>query len=96
MNRLTTADVCLILEACATNKVSKLQFGELIVQFGASTEESHQKLPALTQEQHDQQNEAQVQRDADVLRQREYDELLLTDPEKYEELLQKGELNANG
>jgi hypothetical protein len=84
--------VCLILDSCATNKVSEIQFGELIVKFGAAQEESHQKLPALTQEQHDKNNKAQVQKDAADLRQLELDELVLTDPEKYEELLAKGEL----
>lgn len=88
--------MCRILEACATNKVFELQFGELIVKFGASMDQSKQTLPALTQEDHDKLNDAQVQTDASVLRQQEIDELLLTDPEKYEELLQKGELNVNG
>lgn len=88
--------MCTILESCATNKVSKLQFGELIVEFGPSQEKSQQTHSALTQDQHDKLNEAQIQSDAAELRQREFDELLLTDPERYEELLLKGELNANG
>lgn len=84
--------MCHILNSCATNKVAKLQFGELIVEFGASMEKTHQSETALTQDQHDKQNEAQIQKDAAELRQQELDELLLTDPEKYEELLEKGEL----
>jgi hypothetical protein len=84
--------VCLILKECATSKVSKIQFGELYVEFGPSMEENQQIPPALTQRQHDKLNEAQVQADAEVLRQLEIEELQLTDPEKYEELLQKGEL----
>jgi ribonuclease HIII len=92
LNKLTTDDVCLILRECATSKVSKIQFGELIVEFGLSKEETHQSLPALTQQQHDKLNEAQVQADAEVLREIEKEELMLTDPEKYEEMLQKGEL----
>ncbi len=84
--------MCTILRECATNKVAKLQFGELIVEFGLSIEKSQQTLAALTQEQHDKQNEAQVQDDAQALRELEIEELMLTDPERYEELLQKGEL----
>ncbi len=96
MNRLTSEEVCRILEVCATTKVSKLSFGDLIVEFGASKEMAHQSYSsALTQLDHDKLNEAQVQKDAEQLRQYEIDELLLTDPERYEELLEKGELNAN-
>jgi ribonuclease HIII len=69
-----------------------LQFGELYVEFGASVVKTHQNLPALTQEDHDKLNAAQIQKDAEELRTIEIDELLLTDPLKYEELLQKGEL----
>jgi len=92
LNKLTCSDVCLILEACAMTKVSKIQFGDLYVEFGAGKEEAHQSLPALTQNDHDKLNAAQVQKDAEELRSIEIDELLLTDPEKYEELLSKGEL----
>lgn len=65
------------------------------MEFGTSIEKSQQTLPALTQEQHDKLNDAQVQSDARGLRQQEIDELILTDPELYEELLQKGELNVD-
>jgi len=84
--------VCLILKECATSKVSKIQFGDLYVEFGISVQEGQQTLAALTQNQHDKLNEAQVQQDAEALRQIEVEELMLTDPEKYEELLSKGEL----
>ena len=92
LNKLTSAEVCGILEACATTKVSKIQFGELYVEFGASMEKTTQSLPALSQGDHDKFNAAQVQKDAEELRSIEIDELLLTDPLKYEEMLQKGEL----
>ena len=93
MNKLTPIEVCNILEACASTKVSKLQFGELYVEFGASKEEAKQGiLPVLSQEDHDKLNAAQVQRDAEEYREIEKSELLLTDPLKYEELLEKGEL----
>jgi ribonuclease HIII len=95
LNRLTAAEVCTILKECATTKVSKITFGDLCVEFGTSIEKSQQTLPALTQEQHDKLNDAQVQSDARGLRQQEIDELILTDPELYEELLQKGELNVD-
>lgn len=84
--------MCHILEACATIKVAKLQFGELIVEFGASIEKNQQIHSALTQVEHEKQNEAQVQELAAELRQQEIEELMITDPERYEELLQKGEL----
>ena len=92
LNKLTTEEVCHILEVCATTKVSKIQFGELCVEFGASKEVTQKELPDLTQGDHDKLNAAQVQRDAEELRAIEMDELLLTDPERYEELLQKGEI----
>lgn len=92
MNKLTRDDVCLILKECATSKVSKIQFGELYVEFGISLETSQQTPSALTQSQHDKLNDAQVQADAAALRELEIEELQLTDPEKYEELLSKGEL----
>ena len=95
MNRLTTADVCSILESCATNKVSKLQFGDLIVEFGASKEKGHQTSSALTQEEHDKLNDAQIQLDAQALRDLEVGELALTNPLMLEELIEKGELNAS-
>lgn len=89
MNKLTPADVCNILEACATTKVSVLQFGDLYVEFGTSREETKPVLPDLTQQDHDKLNNAQVQRDAEDLRDLERGELILTDPELHEELLLK-------
>jgi ribonuclease HIII len=89
---LTAAEVYGILEVCASTRVTKIQFGNLYVEFGASKEESKQTLPALTQEDHVKLNDAQIQRDADELRQLEKDELMLTNPEYFEELLEKGEL----
>lgn len=92
LNRLTAAEVCHIIESCATHRVTKLQFEGLSVEFGEKAVTTHQSLPDLTQEQHTEMNNAQVQKDAEALRQLEIDELILTDPERYEELLSKGEI----
>lgn len=59
------------------------------MEFGPSREESKPGLPDLTQQQHDKLNSAQVQRDAQELREMERGELLLTDPEAHEDMLLK-------
>lgn len=82
-------DVCNILSMCATTKVSVLQFGELYVEFGLNRGDAKPAAPDLTQNEHDKLNNAQVQRDADDLRELEKSELILTDPEAYEEQLLK-------
>ena len=86
--------MCRILERCATVKIRKLQFRDLYIEFEGTEAVVDYATPIkpMTQEEHTQLNDAQVQRDAEELRQIEIDELILTDPEKYEELLQKGEI----
>lgn len=88
-NSLTAEEACRILEACSTHNVSKIQFGDLYVEFGVKERATNQSQhsESLSQEQHDSQNASQIKQDAAELRRREIDELILTDPEKYEELL---------
>lgn len=86
--------MCRILEVCSSTNISKLQFGNLCVEFGAKEKVANQSpiLPPISQEEHTQQNDAQIQKDAADLRKMELDELLLTDPARYEELIEKGEI----
>lgn len=92
-NSLTADEACRILEMCSSHNVSKLQFGDLCVEFGVKERRASQSQYSspISQEQHDNQNAAQIKRDAAELRRREIDELILTDPEKYEDLLSNPE-----
>lgn len=104
---LSAAEVCTILEASAKAGVTELKFRDLHVSFGKPVEERvitldpsfvpqppapHPSGPDLSEDQHRKQARDALRRDEATLRADQLAEMLVTDPEGYERLLQQGEL----
>lgn len=103
---LSTADVCLILDASAKAGVTELQFGGLHVKFGRGpgplTEEAplgkqQDSAPSshadMSEAQHQSIAQATLERDEISLREEQLARALVEDPDRYEELLARGELS---
>ena len=96
--RLSGSEVCDIIEACQASQVAEIQCGELHVIFARDA--YTRKIPVSTDGvtsddvENIQQRESENANIHSDLSEREDDleELILTNPEKYEELVEKGEL----
>lgn len=93
--------VCLILEAGAKFGVRELSYAGLSVKFGISAERDEIPPPPngaaslpldLTDEQHHALERTELETDELLTREDQLAELLVTDPLKYEEMLQNGDL----
>lgn len=97
-----------IIKACAEHGVSVIKFGDLRIWFGPQANQPAQPLsPAapvrtahsnitpvaeMTDMQHDQQTKDALENEELELRQQQIAELMVTDPLKAEELIERGEL----
>lgn len=95
---LSSQEVCAILEAGAKNGVSVLKFGDLLVRFGRhATPTTAIPEPATTATVTPETHEAQTKDTLEVeelrLREQELAELQITDPLKYEQMLEDGDLD---
>lgn len=102
---ISSEEVCKILDACAKKGVIELKFGPLEVRFQPKAQSHPKKAPGPIIPAHPEpENILQEQREAEkaeLLREEirtkedEVDELVLTDPLKYEELIESGELSPS-
>lgn len=102
---LNAQEICKLIKACKGSGVTKLKFGDLEITFGEATEIARPKVP-LTQEtptvSEEQLLKAQII-EAEAVKQDELTEakdslenMLIEDPEHYEELIVRGELEDAG
>lgn len=100
---LTVGEVCTILEASAKAGVTELSFGDLQIKFGLPPDVASARMqqyplttsPVLpvTDEQHQTMTKDQIEADEVRLREEFMEELRLTDPFRYEQMLVRGELD---
>lgn len=108
---LTSDQVCAIIRACGEAGVVRLSFDGLRLSFGRSANEPRTDLPlevtpgpsdpylpveALTASEHLKIEKDTLESDELDVKERQVEELLLTDPLAAEELIIKGELTSNG
>lgn len=102
-NSLSASDVCAIIEACGKNKVANLKFGGLDIQMDlkpliedalASYMPTSVPEAAISEEQRKQAEKAHLQRELAAAAV-EQEELILSDPAKYEELVLQGALDED-
>jgi len=97
---LNVKDVCEIIAACATNGVSMLKYGTLEVQFKDSHTPCKEKIEDQPIEIHSQGPEKEIptmspevlQKIEQDMKQAELEQMLVTDPAQFEELLSSGEI----
>ena len=96
---LNSDDVCSIIETSAKNGVSELQFGELLLKFGAT------HIPAQSQAPHEEEISEGKLKEEEVkylaqreqeLKNDEMDQMLIENPSRFEELLEQGEFDVDG
>jgi len=102
-DRLSGKEVCDIIEACKGSSVSEIQCEELHILFGVPSAHTR-RIPAKNEKtdpikttQDEIETDSTIQDDL-TDREQEVAELILTNPEKYEEMIHKDELedNTNG
>lgn len=93
---LKTADICRIIESCKTSGVSRLQFGNLHIQFGEPIHEPKESWSEFTAKSTSSgtQTEDAAKQSVRKLSEEEIDQLKLTDPAGYERLILSGELDS--
>lgn len=99
-SELNVKDVCEIIAACATNGVSMLKYGPLEVQFKESHAPSKEKKEDQPIELTSQGPENEVptmspevlQKIEQDMKQAELEQMMLTDPAQFEELISAGEI----
>ena len=98
-SELNVKDVCEIIASCATNGVSMLKYGTLEVHFKDRTPSKEQKEDQPI-EIHSQGPEKEIptmspevlQKIEQDMKQAELEQMLVTDPAQFEELLSSGEI----
>lgn len=102
--RLDSAEVCVIIEACAKHGVVELKFHDLELKFGKQTEQGtglplnpgdNVALPpvaVMTEKDHEKNTESVLEEEEISLRENQIAELQIDDPVAAEELIMNGEL----
>lgn len=76
---INPAAVCKIIDSCKKAGVVKLDFGQLHISFAPEAEILHNQKTAIIKKE----TLAELERDSDL------NEIMLSDPARYEEILQK-------
>jgi hypothetical protein len=98
--KLTAADACLIIETSAKAGVTELSFGDLQISFvpkfgqGEEVVSPRMQQEPLTEKQHIKMTKEQIEAEELRMRQEQMEEMLLSDPLQFEEMLQRGELDV--
>ena len=88
---LTSKDICAIIDACGKSGVLEFKYGRLSLKF-AGFVQYEETLPNICATDMDVINDISDRKDDINESQENLEEMLLTDPEKYEELVSRGEL----
>ena len=96
---LSVDDVCRILKASEESGILKLKFQDLEIEranpmFGQFSHPTHAEN-AILPETHKKQNEEQILVEELRQKERELEELLITNPHEYERMMADGELGPN-
>lgn len=91
MSSLKASEICTIIKTAGENRVRSLKLGDLELNFGEFTEEIRLTAPVNPENVLKIEEESRFQEQS-ALAETENDELLLSDPESYEEKLNRGEL----
>jgi len=95
---LSTQSVCSIIETCARYNVAKLQFRDLMLEFGQKPEQpppgrtTATTVADMTEQEHQEQTKQALAEDELSLREQQLEELKITDPAEYERQIRDGEL----
>lgn len=90
--RFTCADICAILEAGAKSGVSLLQWGDFRAEFGPRPTAQVAHNPAPIVQAAPESEKAALEGQEKLLKEQEVAEMILRDPQKFEEMLARGEL----
>ena len=92
---LSVGEVCRIISTCRKLNVNEITFNDLYISFGDKTDS---KFKIAGPEKLAQETQADLIAGETEVRQRQLDEMLITDPVSYEKLLTQGELKdgSNG
>lgn len=103
-NYLSASDVCSIIESCGKNKIAILKFGDLELRMGLPMYPDPDFMPPptrtqvpeaeISEEQRKEAEKAHVQRELAAAA-IEQEELILSDPARYEELVSTGALDED-
>jgi hypothetical protein len=95
---LSSKSVCDIIESCARHKVVELKFQDLLISFSPQAERlprpsgANTPVAEITDKQHSRQNREALTTDELRLRAEQLEELKITDPSLFEEMVRNGEL----
>lgn len=98
---LSGSEICKIINACAKKGVSKLQLGPLLVEFGQQNQTSAPSpvklaFPENVIQEQEKESKNALEAEEINLREQQIAELQLTDPLKFEEMLESGQLEPGG
>lgn len=99
-NAFSGKDICEIIKQCAKSRVSELRFGDLFVRFDAEAKRVETNSPEKASQEFpsgDPEKTTEVLEDANILLRseaidEEINSLIISDPDTYEEMLSRREL----